>query len=381
MATVMTTGMNKMEQAMAILADMPDKATAEIVKEVGCDPGTVARARLRLVGKASEPVMLAIDAIDLDQGTQMRPDLNETRELEFAALMADGVVFDPPEVYEISPDHYVLTDGFHRVAAAMRAGIEEIACIIKKGTLDDAMRAAARANAKGTLPRCPKTIRNAILTIIELDGPNHLPAYFAKETGSHPLTAQKVLLEYCGRTGHALPDKLPDAIGKMRASPKPKEKEVQPSTRCLEPANGHASKADIPFDEEEEGDDEIVVEPPGEDRAMLKAQEERDWLESLSRDGNPSVRDTLPDADREKFDRAALRYRKVMESSTVREAFKLIRTAIGDRKSGSWDGDPFSILMSRAVNVGHPRDWVKCHAHEGVNCQKPGCFGVGFKLN
>ena len=53
----------------------------------------------------------------------------------------------PPVVVFDTGDGLLLADGYHRVAAARRAGREAIAAGVRKGSLSDALRYAATAGA------------------------------------------------------------------------------------------------------------------------------------------------------------------------------------------------------------------------------------------
>jgi hypothetical protein len=394
----------KMEKVERILAETPDLPTAEIAARVGCDPGTVARAKARVAEKANEPVELGLESLDLDAGTQMRPAMDERREAEFADLMAEGVAFDPIEVYDVG-GRLVPTDGFHRIAAAIRAEFETIRAVVRRGTLDDARRAAARANARGTLPRCPETCRNAVWAICGLDGPDRTPMYYAREAGVNAITAAKYVQQFRDANGLGPAETRIGRDGKEHPARKPKAAPEAPRGLSPDnpPGNGHVETyppGDVPFDDEVLDDDAetVVIRPnipapaaKAEDREQKQAEEDRRWLENdLTREGKKPVRPRLSEACRRIFDRAALRYRRWSESPTCVEARKLLRSIIEDRKVSGDGDDPFSLAASAFLRIEHPRDWPICNIckgsgfADGHKCEKGkpdfGCGGCGFKL-
>ena len=97
--------------------------------------------------------------------TPMMIDIADIRGLEFQTrvLLDEETVNDYAEIYREDPlklppvsvtaeytpegEHLMLTDGFHRIESAKRAGLERINCLVTKGTTVDALRAALKANA------------------------------------------------------------------------------------------------------------------------------------------------------------------------------------------------------------------------------------------
>jgi hypothetical protein len=89
---------------------------------------------------------LILSLIRLDGKTQNRVALNESSIVAYAGLMAEGVEFPPVRVW-FDGEEYWLSDGFHRVEAARRAGLHQIAVEIIQGTLADAQWDSFSANA------------------------------------------------------------------------------------------------------------------------------------------------------------------------------------------------------------------------------------------
>ncbi len=110
-------------------------------------------------------VTVRVASIRTDGGTQMRAAINEETVEEYAAKYASGVKLPPPVVFFDGEDHW-LADGFHRLAAAERAGMELLGCDERKGTQRDAILFAVGANAKHGLKRTNADKRRAVETLL-----------------------------------------------------------------------------------------------------------------------------------------------------------------------------------------------------------------------
>ena len=104
---------------------------------------------------------LELAHIRTDGDTQGRAALDEAVVAEYAALMAEGVQFPPVRVW-FDGQAYWLADGFHRVNAARRASLNEIAVELHSGTLDDARWDSFRANATNGLRRTKEDLEIVI---------------------------------------------------------------------------------------------------------------------------------------------------------------------------------------------------------------------------
>jgi hypothetical protein len=100
---------------------------------------------------------LEVALIRLDGQTQSRASLNPSVVEEYAQLMTDGVVFPPVRVW-FDGKSYWLTDGFHRVEAARRAGLIQISIELFHGSLEDARWDSLRANTMHGLRRSKKDL-------------------------------------------------------------------------------------------------------------------------------------------------------------------------------------------------------------------------------
>lgn len=107
-----------------------------------------------------------IKAIRIDGGTQSRQQLDQTTVAEYAELMSEGTEFPPISVVHDGNEYY-LSDGFHRLLAAQKAGKASIACDVISGTLRDAILYSLSANASHGLRRTHEDKRKAVLTMLE----------------------------------------------------------------------------------------------------------------------------------------------------------------------------------------------------------------------
>ena len=91
---------------------------------------------------------LKLSSIRLDGKTQSRAALDPPTVERYAAAMLDGATFPPVCVFQDGPNLW-LADGFHRVAAAGRADLQELAAEVRPGTVRDARLHGLGANKHG----------------------------------------------------------------------------------------------------------------------------------------------------------------------------------------------------------------------------------------
>src|SRR5262245_16711626 len=82
----------------------------------------------------------------------MRQKLSLKTVTKYAKEMESGAEFPPMLVFQVN-DELILADGFHRHSAYQRCGIERIRADVRLGTIDDALLAAVRADAREGLKR------------------------------------------------------------------------------------------------------------------------------------------------------------------------------------------------------------------------------------
>lgn len=107
-----------------------------------------------------------IRAIRIDGGTQSREKLDQAVVDEYAELMKEGTEFPPISVVHDGNEYY-LSDGFHRLLAAQKAGKASINCDVLTGTLRDAILYSLSANSSHGLRRTVEDRRKAVMTMLE----------------------------------------------------------------------------------------------------------------------------------------------------------------------------------------------------------------------
>ena len=111
-------------------------------------------------------VMLEIDKIRRDGGTQMRPKIDQELVNQYAADMQRGDEF-PAVVVWYDGATYWLSSGFHRTAAAEQLELKAIKADVRSGQHRDAMlHAASGTNAEHGKRRTRAETRNQLMTLL-----------------------------------------------------------------------------------------------------------------------------------------------------------------------------------------------------------------------
>ena len=95
----------------------------------------------------------------------MRVKLDKPTVTKYAKAMEDGAQFPPILVFEID-EQLILADGFHRYSAYQKLGTTEIQAEVRFGTWDDALLAAAKADAHEGLARSPADKEKAVKALL-----------------------------------------------------------------------------------------------------------------------------------------------------------------------------------------------------------------------
>jgi hypothetical protein len=334
------------------------------------------------------------------ESTQMRPERDPEREEMFRELYAEGAEVDRVWIFD-TPEGLLIVDGWTRTYGRIAAEYTDIpALIFPERTVEDALREAARANSKGTKPRCPTTIRNSVFTICDLDGADHSPAHYVRACGVNYRTAEKWRDRY--REINKL-GPLERSIGrdgkKYETSRNGNGKAHEPEVvERLDPSEVPTDQ-EVPFDAGDDIPTKVVRPPvPGneaprkekkvdpEKAAKEKRNDEQRWLKSLKRDnGEPCVRDELPPDKREVFDRHALQYRAMFDTETHKTWARHASSVLGLKSGGKGASGPVALEVAKALLVEHPRDWTLCHACQGTGVKDgrkcPSCVdSCGFKV-
>jgi hypothetical protein len=139
--------------------------------------------------------MLPISSLIIDQDVQMRERTRDEVVEDYREKMQDGFEFPPVDVFEDDAGQRILADGFHRVAAAMRAGRKDILAILKPGGREGAIKWAMSANATHGLPRSNADKRKAGFAAIKLYHPALSAHEISKKIGVSQVFISKLIKE------------------------------------------------------------------------------------------------------------------------------------------------------------------------------------------
>src|SRR5437868_185898 len=97
---------------------------------------------------------LPVSAIKVDPACQARAEMNTETVNEYAEIMKErgDESFPAIVVFHDGKDHW-LSDGFHRYAAAKKAGLVSLKSRVRQGTRRDAILNSVGANARHGLRR------------------------------------------------------------------------------------------------------------------------------------------------------------------------------------------------------------------------------------
>jgi hypothetical protein len=112
-------------------------------------------------------LMLNIDAVRLDGGTQGRVTIDQPTIYHYLDRMKEGDIFPPIEVVHDGENHW-LVDGFHRWHALKLLNLREIEVDYEKGTKLDAIRRSLFANNNHGLPLTIEDRKKKVRIALEL---------------------------------------------------------------------------------------------------------------------------------------------------------------------------------------------------------------------
>ncbi len=115
---------------------------------------------------AKEPVEVRLADLDRKNAIQCRAKLNRKQVKQYKARMQANDRFPPVKVFRID-GLLCITDGLHRIEAALELGLEMILCIIRDGTRIEAIKAALQANGSHGLARTNADKRHAVKLALE----------------------------------------------------------------------------------------------------------------------------------------------------------------------------------------------------------------------
>ncbi|MEI6236410.1 MAG: hypothetical protein WCT04_25420, partial [Planctomycetota bacterium] len=101
----------------------------------------------------------------LSMMAQSRAKIDDTVVERYTEEMKRGEAFPPVDVFQDGKNLF-LADGFHRIAAAIKAEFSTFRATIVKGTLRDALLYSVGANATHGLPRTNEDKRHAVMMLL-----------------------------------------------------------------------------------------------------------------------------------------------------------------------------------------------------------------------
>lgn len=108
--------------------------------------------------------LIRIDKIVVDAGTQVR-DVRQDKVADYVERMEAGDVF-PPLVVVTDGKTSWLSEGYHRIEAYQKRRFTHVECIVRKGSLRDAILNAAASNARHGIQRSNKDKRQAVHAVL-----------------------------------------------------------------------------------------------------------------------------------------------------------------------------------------------------------------------
>lgn len=156
---------------------------------------------------------LNVQSIVTDRGTQSRAELDEGVVEEYATALTDGQMFPPVKVYWDGVD-YILSRGFHRVAAHILAGRASIKAEIATGTQFDAMVDSIGDNWEHGIRRSNADKRHSVMLLL-----------------AHPQSAEWSNTRIADMAGVTAP-----FVGDIKAPARRAERKIQAKARAGEKA-------------------------------------------------------------------------------------------------------------------------------------------------
>jgi hypothetical protein len=114
---------------------------------------------------AYDEVIVSVDQVRINGGTQTRAELNQEVVAEYAEAMLLGAQFPPITLFFDSKDYW-LADGFHRLAASRQANIGTIPANVRIGSRRDAVLYSVGANATHGLRRTNEDKKRAVTLLL-----------------------------------------------------------------------------------------------------------------------------------------------------------------------------------------------------------------------
>lgn len=116
-----------------------------------------------------EAKILPIDSIRTDGGTQVRINENPEAVDRYADALSRGVMLPPIHVF-FDGSNYWPGDGYHRLAAHRKNGLDNITCVVHEGDRTAALEYACQANQEHGLPLSNADKQNIVQIYFAIPG-------------------------------------------------------------------------------------------------------------------------------------------------------------------------------------------------------------------
>ena len=114
----------------------------------------------------NRPVPIKLDKLTADSKYQLRVSEDTSAIKDLASAYADGETVPPIEVVDTA-DELIIVDGFHRYAAAIKADLDSIECVVTLGTEREAFTLSLGANSNNkALKRTNDDKRKAVVVAL-----------------------------------------------------------------------------------------------------------------------------------------------------------------------------------------------------------------------
>lgn len=201
---------------------------------------------------------LRIEQIRTDGGTQSRERLSDEAVNDYADAYKSKGVTMPPVVVFYDGDEYWLADGFHRIAAALKAGRNKLDADVHQGSQRDAILYSVGANARHGERRSNADKRRAVTLLLkDEEWGAKSDRWIAEKCGVSHTLVQKQRGELATVASSSKPTGRTGKDGKTRKQPKRKPRAAakpqlslvnggaEPDAHRLEEFDEHAVCADL----------------------------------------------------------------------------------------------------------------------------------------
>jgi N6-adenosine-specific RNA methylase IME4 len=134
---------------------------------------------------------IPLDQLVTSEGTQPRDEMDVALVAQYAEEMERGDQFPPIEVVETPDGKFIVTDGFHRKSAAIKAGLDTFTCKVEQGDLEYARWVSLSANATHGKRRTRADKRRAIKRALKGWGTEKSDNQIAQHVGCSQPTVSK----------------------------------------------------------------------------------------------------------------------------------------------------------------------------------------------